>query len=58
MRFVFVDRIVKLDVYHRIETSKHVSGLDDVFADHVPRSRAGSRRCPPASRRETAASDR
>jgi 3-hydroxyacyl-[acyl-carrier-protein] dehydratase len=36
MRFVFVDRIVKLDVPHRIETSKHVSGLDDVFADHFP----------------------
>jgi hypothetical protein len=27
MRFVFMDRIVKLDVPHRIETSKHVSGL-------------------------------
>jgi 3-hydroxyacyl-[acyl-carrier-protein] dehydratase len=36
MRFVFVDRIVKLDVPHRIETSKHVNGLDDVFADHFP----------------------
>jgi 3-hydroxyacyl-[acyl-carrier-protein] dehydratase len=36
MRFVFVDRIVKLDVPRRIETSKHVSGLDDVFADHFP----------------------
>jgi 3-hydroxyacyl-[acyl-carrier-protein] dehydratase len=36
MRFVFVDRIVKLDVPHRIETSKHVSRLDDVFADHFP----------------------
>jgi 3-hydroxyacyl-[acyl-carrier-protein] dehydratase len=36
MRFVFVDRIVKLDVPRRIETSKHVSGLDDVFADHLP----------------------
>jgi hypothetical protein len=58
MRFVFVDRIVKLDVYHRIETSKHVSGLDDVFADHFPGSRASSRRCPSASCRETAASDR
>ena len=31
-----MDRIVKLDVPHRIETSKHVSGLDDVFADHFP----------------------
>ena len=36
MHFVFVDRIVKLDVPHRIETSKHVSQLDDVFADHFP----------------------
>jgi hypothetical protein len=30
MRFVFVDHIVKLDLPYRIETSKHVSRLDDV----------------------------
>ena len=33
---MFADRIVKLDAPRRIETSKHVSGLDDVFADHFP----------------------
>ena len=36
MRFVFVDRIVTLDVPRRIETSKNVSGLEDVFDDHFP----------------------
>jgi 3-hydroxyacyl-[acyl-carrier-protein] dehydratase len=36
MRFVFVDRIVKLELPYRIETLKNVSGLDDVFGDHFP----------------------
>jgi 3-hydroxyacyl-[acyl-carrier-protein] dehydratase len=36
MRFTFVDRIVAAEPQHRIETSAHVSGLDDVFADHFP----------------------
>jgi 3-hydroxymyristoyl/3-hydroxydecanoyl-(acyl carrier protein) dehydratase len=36
MRFSFVDRIVALEPWHRIETSKTVAGLDDVFADHFP----------------------
>jgi 3-hydroxymyristoyl/3-hydroxydecanoyl-(acyl carrier protein) dehydratase len=36
MRFTFVDRIVAAEPPRRIETSTHVSGLDDVFADHFP----------------------
>jgi 3-hydroxymyristoyl/3-hydroxydecanoyl-(acyl carrier protein) dehydratase len=36
MRFTFVDRIVVAEPPRRIETSTHVSGLDDVFADHFP----------------------
>ena len=36
MRFLFVDRIADVDLSRRIETSKHVSELDDVFADHFP----------------------
>src|SRR5262245_43927227 len=36
MRFQFVDRIVDVDLSSRIETSTHVAGLDDVFADHFP----------------------
>lgn len=36
MRFLFVDRIADVDLSRRIETSKHVVGLDDVFADHFP----------------------
>src|SRR5262245_60111590 len=36
MRFTFVDRIVVAEPPSRIETSTHVSGLDDVFADHFP----------------------
>src|SRR5262249_21958326 len=36
MHFLFVDRIVDVDLSRRIETSKHVAGLDDVFADHFP----------------------
>jgi len=36
MRFQFVDRIIEVDLSRRIETSKHVAGLDDVFADHFP----------------------
>ena len=36
MRFVFVDRIVSVEVPHRIETLKNVSATEDVFADHFP----------------------
>jgi FabA-like domain len=36
MRLRFVDRIVELEPSRRIETLTRVSGLDDVFADHVP----------------------
>ena len=36
MRFTFVDRIVAAEPRRRIEISTHVSGLDDVFADHFP----------------------
>jgi len=36
MRFAFVDRIVTAEPHRRIETSKTVSGLEDVFADHFP----------------------
>ena len=36
MRFVFVDRIVAIEPHRWIETSKRVSGLDDVFVDHFP----------------------
>src|SRR5882724_2341022 len=36
MRFLFVDRIVDVEPSRRIETLKHVAGLDDVFADHFP----------------------
>ena len=36
MRFVFVDRIARLEPPRRIETLKDVSGLEDVFADHFP----------------------
>jgi 3-hydroxyacyl-[acyl-carrier-protein] dehydratase len=36
MRFTFVDRIVAAEPQRRIEISTHVSGLDDVFADHFP----------------------
>jgi 3-hydroxymyristoyl/3-hydroxydecanoyl-(acyl carrier protein) dehydratase len=36
VRFVFVDRIVGVEPGRRIETSKTVAGLDDVFADHFP----------------------
>jgi len=36
MRFVLVDRIVRIETGHRIETVTHVSGLDDVFTDHFP----------------------
>ncbi|MGH7302911.1 MAG: 3-hydroxyacyl-ACP dehydratase FabZ family protein [Candidatus Rokuibacteriota bacterium] len=33
---MFVDRIARLEPPQRIETLKHVSGLEDVFADHFP----------------------
>jgi 3-hydroxyacyl-[acyl-carrier-protein] dehydratase len=36
MRFVFVDRIVSLEIPQRIETVTDAVGLDDVFADHFP----------------------
>ena len=36
MRFTFIDRITAVEPQHRIETSTHVVGLDDVFADHFP----------------------
>ena len=36
MRFVLVDRIVAVEPHRRIDTSKSVSGFDDVFADHFP----------------------
>jgi 3-hydroxymyristoyl/3-hydroxydecanoyl-(acyl carrier protein) dehydratase len=36
MRFVFVDRIVSLEIPQRIETVTDTVGLDDVFAEHFP----------------------
>ena len=36
MRFVFVDRIVALDVGRSIETVKNVSASEDIFTDHFP----------------------
>ena len=36
MRFVFVDRIVELVPWRRIETLMRVSVFEDVFADHFP----------------------
>jgi len=36
MRFVFVDRIVALDVGRSIETLKNVSATEDIFTDHFP----------------------
>jgi hypothetical protein len=57
MRFVFVDRIVELVPWRRIETLMRVSGLEDVFADHFPgypgaagRARRGSVRAGRAAR--------
>ena len=36
MRFVFVDRIVRLEPARAIETRKNVSMSEDVFEDHFP----------------------
>ena len=36
MRFVFVDRLVALDVGRSIETLKNVSATEDIFTDHFP----------------------
>jgi 3-hydroxyacyl-[acyl-carrier-protein] dehydratase len=36
MRMELVDRIVEAEPPHRIRTLTHVTGLDDVFADHFP----------------------
>lgn len=36
MRFVFVDRIVAVDLDRTIETLKNVSASEDVFTDHFP----------------------
>lgn len=36
MRFVFVDRIMAIDIGRSIETLKNVSATEDIFTDHFP----------------------